>query len=334
MSGDKPCGTVDLNKAVEHAKANLGQFQTAVDRLKAPRSSVAKPQADEDYEAMVTAWVGVARDLARKLGFSDDDSKGSTQDWKLIEQWVETRLSSVATSEAMLLGEIDEKLDELEVPTMIENGDGLRLSRVGRISLLASRSATQENCGTVRMEAAVELASEAVGQFRAAAEEGGDKPQGPNVLAMQVESLKAIFAAYRSNDASSAEVCATVRSINLEALLEAVQSPHSSVAENDLGDLTQACVEEFEKSLGRNLPGRQTAIIRKHIEKALSLRSARLEPKVTELLADMHHFLSHTGNHRAIVGDSFSKPSIRYDTLRSLTKRLGEYVPNTTKEKS
>ncbi len=53
--------------------------------------------------------------------------------------------SHEVTTERMLLTEIDEKLDELGVPTMIENGDGLRLSRVGRISLLAQSATRQKH---------------------------------------------------------------------------------------------------------------------------------------------------------------------------------------------
>jgi hypothetical protein len=48
--------------------------------------------------------------------------------------------------------------------------------------------------------------------------------EGPNVLAMQVSALSAIFGAYRSGDASSAEVCGALRTIDLDALLRAAQS--------------------------------------------------------------------------------------------------------------
>jgi hypothetical protein len=52
-------------------------------------SPVSHVAADEDYKAMVDAWVGSVRDLARKLGLPDDESDSSTRDWRYITQWVE-----------------------------------------------------------------------------------------------------------------------------------------------------------------------------------------------------------------------------------------------------
>ena len=53
--------------------------------------------------------------------------------------------------------------------------------------------------------------------------------EGPNVLAMQVASLRAIYDAYRTNDASSMEVCATLQRIDMEALLKAAQSARGAL---------------------------------------------------------------------------------------------------------
>lgn len=44
------------------------------------------PTAGDDYKRMVDAWVGSARDLARELGLPDDESKGSTHDWRYISE--------------------------------------------------------------------------------------------------------------------------------------------------------------------------------------------------------------------------------------------------------
>lgn len=115
-------------------------------------------------------------------------------------------------------------------------------------------------------------------------EEGGDKSSS---LLERLRERAEWERTHEEMDSPYAQLvsAAADRIEHLEA--ELYDTPRSSVAENDLGDLTQACVEEFEKSLGRNLPGRQTAIIRKHIEKALSLRSAtaKLPPEVNELAA-------------------------------------------------
>jgi hypothetical protein len=42
-------------------------------------------------DCLVEAWVGAARDKARELGLPDDESKGSTHDWRFICEWIEKR---------------------------------------------------------------------------------------------------------------------------------------------------------------------------------------------------------------------------------------------------
>lgn len=51
-----------------------------------------------------------------------------------------------------------------------------------------------------------------------------------NILAMQIASLKAVFSAYRTADASSIEVCDVLRAIDLDELLKVAQSASAPAA--------------------------------------------------------------------------------------------------------
>jgi hypothetical protein len=68
---------------------------------------------------MVDAWVGSARDKARELGLPDDESKGSTQDWRFICEWIEKRKNARATWDRM--EDIADKSQERAIDAIQQN---------------------------------------------------------------------------------------------------------------------------------------------------------------------------------------------------------------------
>lgn len=111
----------------------------------APSSAVERPCTCHPDEAPVPCQRQYAlldcHDAARNVSIT----VGGSTHTRTAQQWLELARADLraqrSSIESMLLDEIDQALDELGAQHEIVNGDGMRLSRVGRIRSLA-RSAT------------------------------------------------------------------------------------------------------------------------------------------------------------------------------------------------